>query len=114
MPGRRAFLQRILGGGGVLLGHGFVATTRPARAAQQKSPPQCPRCMSVFGLCVGTPHEDLQYLYPSARVVDGAVVTNHCVTYVPVDVIATPGKAWPVQCNCGWSGTAVFYEAQET
>ena len=115
MLGRRELLQRLVGGTGVAV---LCSEAAPSvRAAQRKPSPQCPRCMTVFGLCVRRPGpwapDDLLYRYPSARVVDGAVVTSHCVTYVPVDVIATPGKRGPVRCSCGWSGTAVFIETQE-
>ncbi len=103
MPGRRVFLQRVFGGG-ALLGHGFVAAARPARAAQRKRDPCCPKCGSVFGLTAGND------VAPGC--VESGSVINY--THVPLDELFTPGKAWPVQCHCGWRGTAVFYEAQET
>ncbi len=103
MPGRRAFLQQVCGGGGVLLGHGFVAPARPARAAQRKRDPCCPTCGAVFGLTIGN------------NVAPGCVETEGSVNYllVPMGEIFEPGKAWPVVCRCGWAGRAVFFEAQE-
>ncbi len=99
MPGRRAFLQRVFGGAGAVTVLG-LPDTRPPRAAQPKSTPHCPRCMNVFSLIVSQADDK-----------DQLDVTTHCITYAPLAEIATPGKAWPVRCPCGWSGTAVFMEA---
>ncbi len=100
MPGRRAFLQRVFGGAGVASVLG-VPSTRPAQAAQRKVDPSCPTCGRVFGLVTD-----------NTGIPGQLIRTPNCI-HAALSDIFTPGKRWPVRCQCGWSGTAVFYEAQE-
>lgn len=97
-PTRRDLFRRLVGAGAVL--GGAAGASAMPRAAQRKPEPVCPTCGRVFGLWV-------DFTLKPGQVT--GLGTDRL--QAPIEDVTVPGKRWPVRCACGWSGTAVFYEA---